>query len=160
MSVPSPVRDGSLKERYGDEIVVYGPADPLLRTSVMSFTYKDVHAHDLSQVLDQARVRAGRAPLRQTACTPAWGGATAWASFSVYNDEATSTPSWRDRRSRRTFRLNLWEPLDAWSGRSYREIILDHYHNPRNRGELESPPAIREEGSTRSAETKSSCTST
>jgi nitrogen fixation protein NifU and related proteins len=28
----------------------------------------------------------------------------------------------------------------------YREIILDHYRNPRNRGELESPPALRTEG--------------
>ena len=28
----------------------------------------------------------------------------------------------------------------------YREIILDHYRNPRNRGELQSPPARRVEG--------------
>jgi nitrogen fixation NifU-like protein len=28
----------------------------------------------------------------------------------------------------------------------YREIILDHYRNPRNRGELPSPPARRVEG--------------
>jgi len=28
----------------------------------------------------------------------------------------------------------------------YREIILDHYRNPRNRGELPSPPAHRVEG--------------
>lgn len=28
----------------------------------------------------------------------------------------------------------------------YREIILDHYRSPRNRGELESPPAQRAEG--------------
>jgi nitrogen fixation NifU-like protein len=28
----------------------------------------------------------------------------------------------------------------------YREIILDHYRSPRNRGELESPPAQRVEG--------------
>ena len=28
----------------------------------------------------------------------------------------------------------------------YREIILDHYRNPRNRGELEVPPAHRAEG--------------
>lgn len=28
----------------------------------------------------------------------------------------------------------------------YREIILDHYRNPRNRGELPSPPAVRHEG--------------
>jgi nitrogen fixation protein NifU and related proteins len=28
----------------------------------------------------------------------------------------------------------------------YREIILDHYRNPRNRGELTAPPATRVEG--------------
>src|SRR5688500_7898826 len=28
----------------------------------------------------------------------------------------------------------------------YREIILDHYRNPRNRGELPTPPATRAEG--------------
>src|SRR5438046_3840962 len=28
----------------------------------------------------------------------------------------------------------------------YREIILDHYRNPRNRGELPTPPARRVEG--------------
>jgi len=28
----------------------------------------------------------------------------------------------------------------------YREVILDHYRSPRNRGELASPPAIRVEG--------------
>jgi nitrogen fixation NifU-like protein len=28
----------------------------------------------------------------------------------------------------------------------YREIILDHYRNPRNRGELVAPPAITETG--------------
>jgi nitrogen fixation protein NifU and related proteins len=28
----------------------------------------------------------------------------------------------------------------------YREIILDHYKSPRNRGELPSPPAVRKEG--------------
>jgi nitrogen fixation NifU-like protein len=28
----------------------------------------------------------------------------------------------------------------------YREIILDHYRNPRNKGSLDAPPAIRTEG--------------
>jgi nitrogen fixation NifU-like protein len=28
----------------------------------------------------------------------------------------------------------------------YREIILDHYRSPRNRGELVTPPAVRVEG--------------
>ncbi len=31
-------------------------------------------------------------------------------------------------------------------GDLYREVILDHYRNPRNRGELTSPPAQRVEG--------------
>ena len=28
----------------------------------------------------------------------------------------------------------------------YREIILDHYRNPRNRGQLDAPPALKGEG--------------
>ena len=28
----------------------------------------------------------------------------------------------------------------------YREVILDHYRSPRNRGELETPPAVRADG--------------
>ena len=28
----------------------------------------------------------------------------------------------------------------------YREVILDHYRSPRNRGELDTPPAVRAEG--------------
>lgn len=28
----------------------------------------------------------------------------------------------------------------------YKEIILDHYKNPRNKGELETPPAIKSQG--------------
>jgi len=28
----------------------------------------------------------------------------------------------------------------------YREIILDHYRSPRNRGDLETPPAVRADG--------------
>jgi len=28
----------------------------------------------------------------------------------------------------------------------YREIILDHYKSPRNRGQLETPPAVKAEG--------------
>jgi nitrogen fixation protein NifU and related proteins len=28
----------------------------------------------------------------------------------------------------------------------YREIILDHYRTPRNRGELETPPAVKAQG--------------
>ena len=62
---------------------------PSQRGGVISFNYKDVHPHDLSQVLDEAGVcvRAGHhcaKPLMR--CLGI--GATARASFSVYNDEA------------------------------------------------------------------------
>jgi cysteine desulfurase/selenocysteine lyase len=79
----------TLKERYGDEIVIYGPPPSQARAGIVSFSYKDIHAHDLSQVLDEVGVcvRAGHhcaKPLMR--CLGV--GATARASFSVYNDEA------------------------------------------------------------------------
>jgi len=79
----------SLKERYGDELVVHGPAEPASRGGVFSFTYKDVHPHDLSQVLDQKgiAVRAGHhcaKPLMKILGV----GATTRASLYIYNDES------------------------------------------------------------------------
>jgi len=79
----------SLKERYGDDLVVHGPAEPASRGGVFSFTYKDVHPHDLSQVLDQKgiAVRAGHhcaKPLMKVLGV----GATTRASLYIYNDES------------------------------------------------------------------------
>ena len=80
---------GTLKERYGDDLVIHGPSDPEDRGGAISFVYKDVHPHDLSQVLDQAGVcvRAGhhcaKPLMRRLGVT-----ATARASMYVYNDEA------------------------------------------------------------------------
>ncbi len=78
----------ALRERYPG-LVIYGPPDPDRRGGVISFNYNDVHPHDLSQVLDEAGVcvRAGHhcaKPLMRRLGV----GATARASFSVYNDEA------------------------------------------------------------------------
>ncbi len=79
----------ALSERYGDDITIYGPPPGAARAGIVSFGYRDVHAHDLSQVLDQAGVcvRAGhhcaKPLMRRLGVT-----ATARASFSVYNDEA------------------------------------------------------------------------
>jgi cysteine desulfurase/selenocysteine lyase len=79
----------ALAERYGSDITIHGPRRPEPRAGIVSFTYKDVHAHDLSQVLDEAGVcvRAGhhcaKPLMRRLGVT-----ATARASFSVYNDEA------------------------------------------------------------------------
>jgi len=82
----------TLKERYGDEIVIHGPTEPAERGGVLSFVYGDpdarVHPHDIAQVLDQAGVcvRAGHhcaKPLLRTMNVPA----TSRASLYVYNDE-------------------------------------------------------------------------
>jgi cysteine desulfurase/selenocysteine lyase len=79
---------GALRDRYPD-LVIHGPLDTSQRGGVISFNYKDIHPHDLSQVLDESGicVRAGHhcaKPLMRRLGV----GATARASFSVYNDEA------------------------------------------------------------------------
>jgi cysteine desulfurase/selenocysteine lyase len=79
----------TLTERFGDDLVVHGPHDVESRSGVLSFAFKGLHPHDISQVLDEAGVcvRAGHhcaKPLMR--CLGV--GATARASFYVYNDEA------------------------------------------------------------------------
>jgi len=78
-----------LADCHGDDLRIFGPPDPRDRGGVLSFTYRDVHPHDLSQVLDSAGVciRAGHhcaRPLMRRLGVPA----TSRASFYVYNDEA------------------------------------------------------------------------
>jgi cysteine desulfurase/selenocysteine lyase len=79
----------SLTERFGDDLTIYGPAEPGERGGVMSFAFKGIHPHDLSQVLDQhgVCVRPGHhcaKPLMRVLGV----GATARASWYLYNDEA------------------------------------------------------------------------
>jgi cysteine desulfurase/selenocysteine lyase len=79
----------TLTERFGDGITIHGPLDVESRSGVLSFAFKGLHPHDISQVLDEAGVcvRAGHhcaKPLMR--CLGV--GATARASFYVYNDEA------------------------------------------------------------------------
>ncbi|MGH9151974.1 MAG: SufS family cysteine desulfurase [Acidimicrobiales bacterium] len=79
----------TLTARHGDDIRIFGPSEPAERGGVVSFAFRDVHPHDVSQVLDQSGVciRAGHhcaKPLMRRLGV----GATARASFYVYNDEA------------------------------------------------------------------------
>jgi cysteine desulfurase/selenocysteine lyase len=79
----------TLHERFGDELVIHGPAEPAARGGVMSFSYGELHPHDLTQVFDQHAVcvRAGHhcaKPLMRELGV----NATARASLYVYNDEA------------------------------------------------------------------------
>ncbi len=77
----------SLTERFGDDIAIHGPAEPAIRGGVFSFSYRDIHPHDLTQVFDQHNVcvRAGHhcaKPLMKRLGV----NATARASLYVYND--------------------------------------------------------------------------
>lgn len=77
----------TLTERFGDQLTIHGPPDAASRGAVLSLALEGVHPHDLSQVLDQhgVCVRPGHhcaKPLMQTLGV----GATARASFYVYND--------------------------------------------------------------------------
>jgi cysteine desulfurase/selenocysteine lyase len=79
----------TLAERFGDDLTIFGPAGAEDRGGVLSFAYRDIHPHDLSQVLDQAGVcvRAGHhcaKPLMRRLGV----AATARASFYLYNDTA------------------------------------------------------------------------
>ncbi len=77
----------TLHDRFGDQLTIHGPAEPAMRGGVLSMALDGVHPHDLSQVLDQHAVcvRPGHhcaKPLMRVLGV----GATARASFYVYND--------------------------------------------------------------------------
>jgi cysteine desulfurase/selenocysteine lyase len=76
----------TLTSRFGDDIVIHGSRDVSVRGATISFAYKDVHPHDVSQVLDQTNVcvRAGHhcaKPLMRLLGS----NATVRASFYLYN---------------------------------------------------------------------------
>ena len=78
----------SLTDRFGGDIEIHGPLDAESRGGLISFAFKGIHPHDLSQVLDEhgVCVRAGHhcaKPLMRHLGV----AATARASWSVYNDE-------------------------------------------------------------------------
>jgi cysteine desulfurase/selenocysteine lyase len=79
----------TLKERYGDDIRIHGPENVEQRGATLSFEFRGVHPHDVSQVLDESNVyvRAGHhcaKPLMRVLGT----NATTRASFYLYNDES------------------------------------------------------------------------
>ena len=76
----------TLNARFGDEITIYGPDDTAVRGGVLSFAFRDLHPHDVSQILDERNVcvRAGHhcaKPLMQVLGVQS----TTRASFYLYN---------------------------------------------------------------------------
>ncbi len=83
----------TLQDRFGSDLVIHGPSNPELRGATFSFAFRDIHPHDISQVLDERNVciRAGHhcaKPLMKLLGV----NATARASFYLYNtpEEADS----------------------------------------------------------------------
>ena len=79
----------ALADRFADRLTIYGPTEIEGRGGAVSFLFDGIHAHDVSQVVDEEGVcvRAGHhcaKPLMRTLGVPA----TTRASFYVYNDEA------------------------------------------------------------------------
>ena len=79
----------TLTERYGDDITIHGPRNTEVRGGVLSFAFRGIHPHDVSQVLDEKNVcvRAGHhcaKPLMRLLGV----NATSRASVYLYNDTA------------------------------------------------------------------------
>ena len=131
-------------------VTLYGPPAER-RAGIVSFNVEGVHPHDVAQILDLGgiAIRAGH-----HCCQPLMRklgvAATNRASFYLYD---------RARRHRSP-RSRPQAPRVASAGRMgefedmYREVILDHYKNPRNYGPIEDPdahtrgpePALRRRG--------------
>ena len=79
----------TLTERYGDDITIHGPDNVEVRGGVISFDFRGIHPHDVSQVLDERNVcvRAGHhcaKPLMRLL----GANATTRASLYLYNDRS------------------------------------------------------------------------
>ncbi|MEG3599171.1 MAG: aminotransferase class V-fold PLP-dependent enzyme, partial [Actinomycetota bacterium] len=77
----------TLTERFGSDIVIHGPRNIEERGAVLSFAFRDLHPHDVSQILDEKNVcvRAGHhcaKPLMRII----EANATVRASLYLYND--------------------------------------------------------------------------
>ncbi len=127
---------GKLEEIPG--VSIYGV--PLERRGgIVSFDVEGVHPHDVAQILgfEGVAVRAGHhctQPLMQRLGI----AATTRASFYLYN-----VPEEIDRlveglhKVRKTFGMSEFDAM-------YREVILDHYKNPRGHGVIEDADAEAE----------------
>jgi cysteine desulfurase/selenocysteine lyase len=76
----------ALQRRFGDNLTIYGPLDTAVRGGAISFLFEGIHAHDISQVVDEEAVcvRAGHhcaKPLMRVLGV----AATARASAYLYN---------------------------------------------------------------------------
>ena len=118
---------------------VYGPKDARKRGGIVSFHHPDVHPHDLGTVLDRRgiAIRTGHhcaMPMVQSLGV----AATARASMYLYNTEAEIDLLVDALKEALRYFGNGLDRLDDL----YRDAILDHRRNPRNRKALKSPDIV------------------
>ena len=116
----------------------YGPP-PERRAGIVSFNVEGIHPHDVAQVLDSegVAIRAGHhccQPLMQRLGV----AATNRASFYLY-----TLPEEIDRLVEGLHK-DTEDPGLAMVDDLYREVILDHYKNPRGHGVIEDADAHAE----------------
>ena len=101
----------------------------------VSFAFRDLHPHDISQVLDQSNVcvRAGHHCAKPLMRVLGVGRHGAGHLLRVQRRGRRRRPGRRARRRRQLLRpLTRIAPMPGLED-LYREIILDHYRHPRNR---------------------------
>ena len=137
-----------------DGLSVYGPP-PERRAGIVSFNLDNVHPHDVSQVLDweNVAIRGGH-HCTQPLMKRLGVAATCRASFYVYSirDEVDRLVDGL-AEGEESLRLVTLAPMGEFD-QLYREVILDHYKNPRGHGAIAgcrrarrgTEPALRRRG--------------
>jgi cysteine desulfurase / selenocysteine lyase len=77
-----------LTKNFGSNVTIFGPKNTTHRSSIVSFTFKDHHPHDISSILDNKKniaIRAGQHCAMPLHTEVLHTNATARISLSIYN---------------------------------------------------------------------------
>lgn len=77
-----------LHKNFGNTVTIYGPTSSEERSSIISFSFKGIHPHDIAAILDSeahTAIRAGQHCTMPLHLTVLGIEATARASFGIYN---------------------------------------------------------------------------
>ena len=129
-------------ERLGEVpwITTYGPS-PERRAGIVSLNVDGVHPHDVAQVLDWegVAVRAGHHCTQPLMAQARRRGDRARELLPVLDSRGGRPPRRRPPQGQDVARVAVSE-----FDQLYRELILDHYKNPRNHGLLDPADAHAE----------------
>ena len=115
----------ALEDAFGDDITIHGPTNVEVRGGALSFAFRDMHPHDISQVLDQSNVcvRAGHHCAKPLMRVLGVGRHGAGQLLRVQRRGRRRRPGRRPRRRRRLLRPLTEGAPDA---RPRRPVPRDH----------------------------------